>query len=123
MFLAVTGFIFLGILIIAGALAGTFLSVFSAQKQYENSIPAWIIFATFIAVAILYFFTVLFLFRFAKHAGLTIENRSTDELRAALKNLRSFFVYTGILLILLLAIYFAALVIAGSSLAFTNTFG
>jgi hypothetical protein len=122
MFLAVTGFIFLGIMIIAGALAGTFLSIFDAYKQFEDGIPGWIIFGSFVAIALLYFFPVFFLFRFAKYAGIAVETRNRNDLRIALRNLRSFFVYTGILLIVILVLYFTALIITGSSVAFSKTF-
>lgn len=120
MFLAVTGFIFLGILIIAGALAGTFMSVFRTHKPLEGGIPGWIMIALFIILAVLYFFPVSFLFRFAKHAGNTIETRNRNDLNKAMRSLRSFFVYTGILLIAILALYFTALVISGSSIALMN---
>jgi hypothetical protein len=122
MFLAVTGFIFLGIMIIAGALAGTFLSIFDAYKQFEEGMPGWIIFGSFVAIALFYFFPVFYLFRFAKHAGITVETQNSNDLRIALRNLRSFFICTGILLIVILALYFAALIITGSSVAFSKTF-
>jgi hypothetical protein len=117
MFLAIIGFIFLGLLLIIGLLAGTFLSAFSTG---ENSIGIHgpLMFIPIILMAAIYFFPVLFLFRFSKHASHAVHNYDKMEFHKAIKNLKAYFAYIGILLILVLSLYLVILVVAGSSLAF-----
>lgn len=117
MFLAIMGFIFLGLLILVGVIAGTFLSVFKS----ESDIPGFtaIIMAVFIIImAAVYFFPLLFLFRFSKHTAHAVQTLDKQELYKALRNLKSYFVYIGILIIVVLSVYVVALVVAGTSMAF-----
>jgi hypothetical protein len=121
MFLAIIGFIFLGLLLIIGLLTGTFLSAFSTQKlNPEISGPLLLI--PLIIAEVVNFFPVLFLFRFSKHAAHAVQNLDKNELHKAFRNLKLFFVYIGILIIVGLVFYVAALIAAGSSVAFLRGF-
>jgi hypothetical protein len=51
-----------------------------------------------------------------------VQSTSKEELRLALKNLKSYFVYIGVLVIIGLAFYFIALAIAGTSMAFLKNY-
>jgi hypothetical protein len=122
MFFAIIGFIFLGLLIIFGLMAGTFLSVFKSP-QMGTGIPQVFLYIIILIIALLYFFPVFFLFRFSRHTRNAVQSLSKDELRKAFRNLKSYFVYTGVLLIIVLAIYFVGLIIAGASMAFLKGMG
>jgi len=122
MFFAIIGFIFLGLILIAGLVAGTFLSVFKSPEM-GGGIPQILVFVFVIIMALVYFFPILFLFRFSKHTANAVQTLSKEELKKALRNLKSYFVYIGILLIIVLVIYFIVLVVAGTSMAFLKGMG
>jgi hypothetical protein len=117
MFLAIIGFIFLGMIIVMGLIAGTFFKIFNSGSA-DMGIPESLMFLPVIAVAVIYFFPVLFLFRFSKHTALAIATFDKLELHKAIKNLKLYFAYIGIVIIIVFIIYFSVLVIAGSSVAF-----
>jgi hypothetical protein len=117
MFLAIIGFIFLGLILIIGLLAGTFLTAFSSGGK-GSGIPESLMFISVLLIAIVYFFPVLFLFRFSKHTSHAIHNLDKLELNKAIKNLKFYFAYLGVLIILIFSFYIVVLIIAGSSMAF-----
>lgn len=117
MFLSVIGYIFLGLFLILGLVAGTFLSAF---KSGENLIGIPEIY-TLIAVpvsAIILFFPGIYLFRYSKNMALAVKNYDKEALRKSLKNLKNYFAYLGILVIVILVLYLIALVVAGSATKF-----
>lgn len=122
MFFAILGFIFLGMMIFAGIAAGAFLSIFNPGPEGAD-IPQWLFILIMAFFAILYFFPIFFLFRFSTHMRNALQEYSNEDLKKAFRNLRSYFAYLGILVIILLAFYFIALVVAGASVAFLKTIG
>lgn len=122
MFLAIVGFIFLGIMIVVGLIAGTFLKTFSSG---ENSfgISDSLMIVPIIIISIIYFFPVLFLFRFSKYLSRAIQNLDKLQFHKAIKNLKLYFAYIGILIIIVLSIYIVILIVAGSSVAFLKGLG
>jgi hypothetical protein len=117
MFLAIIGFIFLGLIIIIGLIAGTFLTAFSSGEK-TLGIPESLMFIPVFIMIVMYFFPVLFLFRFSKHASHAIKTFDKHELHTAIRNLKFYFVYIGILIILILSFYLILLFAAGSSMSF-----
>jgi len=117
MFLAIMGFIFLGLAVIIGLLAGTFLTAFSTGQK-GLGIPESMMFIPVILLGAVYFFPVLFLFRFSKHTSHAINTLDKLEFYKAVRNLKACFAYMGILLIIILSLYIVVLIVAGSSLAF-----
>ena len=117
MFLSVTGFIFLGLLIALGLLTGTFLSAFYSSDT-TTGIPDSLFIILFFALAIISFFPVLFLYRFSKHTSIAVNTLDVKELQKALKYLKRYFVYIGIVVIIIIAGYIAGVILAGTSVAF-----
>jgi hypothetical protein len=117
MFFAILGFIFIGMLIIAGILASTFLSFFELEET-GTEFPQWTIIVVCLLLSSIYFFPILFLFRFSKHTANAVATLNSEEIRLAFKNLKSCFAYLGVLLIIVLSLYVIALIIAGTSMAF-----
>jgi len=117
MFLAIIGFITLGLIIIIGLIAGTFLTAFNSGEK-GLGIPESLMFVPILLLAVIYFFPVLFLFRFSKHTSHAVQTLDKMEFHKAIKNLKSFFVYIGVLIIIILSLYIVVLIVAGSSLAF-----
>jgi magnesium-transporting ATPase (P-type) len=117
MFLSVIGFIFLGLIIVLGLLAGTFLTIFNTAKT-GTGFPESIILILLLLLAIVYFFPGIFLFRFSKHAAIAVHNIDEQELYKAFRNLKFYFTIVGVLIILGLLIYVAVLVSAGTTIPF-----
>jgi magnesium-transporting ATPase (P-type) len=117
MFLAIIGFIFLGLIIIIGLIAGTFLTAFSSGEN-GLGIPESLMFVPILLLAVVYFFPVLYLFRFSKHTSHAIQTYDKLELHKAMKNLKYYFAYIGVLIIAIFSLYIVVLIIAGSSMAF-----
>ncbi len=117
MFLSVLGFIFLGLLIIFGLVTSTFLSAFKS-REVNLGIPESMFIIVFIVVAAIYFFPVFYLFRFSRYMRDAIQMRNREKLDKAFKNLRIYFTYTGVLVIIVLSIYLIAIVVAGASVSF-----
>ena len=122
MFLSILGFIFLGLLIVIGVIAGIFLSAFKTGNTVTG-VPESLIFVIFIVMAAVYFFPILYLFRFSKHTALAVQNLDKPELHIAIKNLKSYFAYIGILIIIFLSFYVVVIIIAGTSMSFLKGIG
>jgi hypothetical protein len=117
MFFSILGFIFLALFIIIGIITSTFLSTFKTGGT-PTGIPESIVIIAFIVLAILYFFPVHFLFKFSKHTAHAVQTHDNNEMHKAIKNLKAYFVYLGILIIIGLALYLVLILATGSSLSF-----
>jgi hypothetical protein len=117
MFLAIISFILVGLFTIIGLIAGTFLKTFSGGDK-NIGIPDSLVYIPLIAMAVVYFFPVLFLFRFSKFSHRAILTFDKAMLHKAIKNLKYYFAYIGILIIVIFSIYIVVLIVAGSSIAF-----
>jgi hypothetical protein len=130
MFFSILGFIGLGIMLIFGLLAGTFIKLITSLVSGASTIsgtegvegltaPAAvvggaigiIIFVFVLIFAVIYFFPLLYLFRFSKHTKNAVANMDANEMLLGFKNLKSYWKYMGILVIVVLAIYFLAFLI------------
>lgn len=114
MFLAVAGFIFLGLIIVLGLLTGTFLSAFSHTGQTAGMSDRLIL-GIFVLFGLINFFPVYFLFSFSKHCSDAVETHDSTDLLKALRSLKRFFFFIGILLISVILFYLTALVLSGRS--------
>jgi hypothetical protein len=122
MFLAVLGFISIGILAIGGLIAVLFLSVFeSGLSKFGVSESLFLL--PLLAFTVVYFFPVLYLYRFSKHAGNAVRELDKEQMQKAFRYLRKYYVFIGILTIVVLAIYVIALIASGASLALLKDLG
>jgi heme/copper-type cytochrome/quinol oxidase subunit 2 len=117
MFLSVLGFIFLGLLIVAGLATSLFLTTFKTTEA-NLGVPESMMILIFIIVGAIYFFPVFFLFRFSRNTRDAIQNLDKQKLKKGFRNLRLYFTYIGIMVIVVLTIYVVALVFAGASMSF-----
>jgi formate hydrogenlyase subunit 3/multisubunit Na+/H+ antiporter MnhD subunit len=117
MFFAILGFIAIGIMIIVGLFAGLFLTVFKTGNS-GLGLTEGLVFIFVLLFGVIYFFPVLYLFRFSKHTSNAVKTLDKEELHKAFKNLRAYFVYIGILVIIILSLYVIAFIAAGASVAF-----
>jgi hypothetical protein len=132
MFFAILGFIFLGIMLVFGLLFGTFMSAFTSKMSGMSGMEGMegvqtakavggfagiMMFVIMLICAVIYFFPLLYLFRFSKHIKNGVANLDANQLQLGFKNLKSYWMYIGILMIILIAFYLLVLVLAGGSLA------
>ena len=116
-FLAVLGFIFLGLLLIAGLATSVFLTTFKTTEA-NMGIPESIMILLIIIVGFIYFFPVFFLLRFSRNIRDAIQNLDQKKLQRGFRSLRLYFTYIGILVIVVLTIYALGLLFAGASMSF-----
>jgi hypothetical protein len=122
MFLAVLGFIFLGLIIAIGLITGTFLSAFN-RSDATLGVPDSLLMLIFLLLAVIYFFPVFFLFRFSIHTSNAVSTLHSQELHKAFKYLKRYFVYIGVMIIIVIIFYIAALIVAGTSMTFLKGLG
>jgi len=102
-FFSVAGFVFIGLMIIAGLVMTTFLSaVFAAAGKPYMAYMGLI----YVAISLIYIMPVIYLYRFSTPAKSAIRNFDSDEIMNALRNLKSHFKYVGIFTIVILSLYF-----------------
>lgn len=116
-FLSILGFIFLGLLIVAGLTTSLFLTTFRTQEA-NLGIPESVVIIVLIVIGAIYFLPVFFLFRFSRNTRDGIQNLDRHKLEKGFNNLRLYFTYTGIMVIVVLTIYVVGLVAAGASISF-----
>ena len=116
-FLSVFGFITIGLFLFVILVTGTFLTTFKL-KEVNHDIQQLVMIIVIIVVAIIYFLSVLYLFRFSKYTRDAVHYHDVKKLEKAFKNLKSYFTYIGIILIIALAFYVFALIGTGASLSF-----
>lgn len=112
--IAIIGFIGLGLVVIVGLLAGVLFSTLMGGSDLPFS--AGIIGLIYVGMAVVYIFPLLYLYRFAKSAQKAVLYQNSNELNVAIKNLRSHYQYMGILMLVIIAIYFLVIVVSSMNL-------
>jgi hypothetical protein len=132
MFFAILGFIFLGLMLIVGLLAGSFLTAFSSKMsgvegmqglegvKAAGGFTSVLMFIVILVFAVIYFFPILYLLRFSRHTAKAVATFDQNELLLAFKNMKSYWMYIGILIIIMLVIYLIVFIVAGASMAFLS---
>ena len=100
-FLAIVGFCMVGLIVIGALFAGTLLSSLGAGLPGSG----FMITVIYLAIAVVYFFPIYYLFRFASRIRPALTTKSPQELESAFENLKSHYKYIGILMIITLSIY------------------
>lgn len=124
MFLAIIGFIFIGLMLIMGAFMSVVMSAvpdnnpaFGGAMNPFSAIKGFIgIF--YILFSLLYFFPVYYLFNYAKGTKLAFESGNSEVLTKALVNLKSHHKFLGIMTIVMISLYI--LIIIGSVIFFAK---
>ena len=104
-FLAILGFCFIGLMVLIGLFAGSFV----AQATGDGSIPGFAFTLLYLVIGALYFFPVYYLYKFSKQVRTALARKDNKELDSAFENLKSHYKFLGIAMIIVLAIYAVAL--------------
>ncbi|MFN3754894.1 DUF5362 family protein [Flavobacterium sp.] len=124
MFLSIVGFIFIGLMLIGGAIAVISLSAIPDEPDFGAYNPMGgfksYIGIIYVVMAALYFFPVLYLYKYSKGIKEALNFNNSEVLAEALENLKSHYKFVGILTIVLLSLYaliFIGIIIFAASMA------
>jgi len=105
-FMAILGFVMLGLMMLVGLAMGTFMSpMLGEASELTGGLSAGFFMIYFLIVALIYFFPLLYLYRFAKNMQTAIAADDQASLAISFKNLKSCYKFLGILMIIGLALY------------------
>ena len=109
-FLSILGFVFVGLFVLVGVFMGTlFASVAGSSGAF---VPTTAMSIMYIVLAAIYFFPVLYLYRFASKIKRAFNENNTEYLTEGLKNLKSHYKFVGILAIVMISFYLLAIAIS-----------
>jgi hypothetical protein len=114
-FLAILGFIYIGLLLLIGILFGSFgNNLIPGTGDSDSPMRLSGVFVSFliILVAAVLFVPVLYLYKFSTKMRKALRNNDQPALTDALKNLKSFFRFYGIVAIIGLSLYGIAIIAA-----------
>jgi membrane-anchored glycerophosphoryl diester phosphodiesterase (GDPDase) len=117
-FLAILGFIGSGLLVLLALFMGTFLSFLG-----DETMPSGVVLGIsllYLALGIVYFFPVYYLFKFSDFAGKAVKSGSSENLTAAIKNLKAHYKFIGITAIVTMILYPLIIVIIVAATAFSG---
>ena len=114
-FLAILGFIGVGFLVLFAIIVG-----FAFSLSRYIPIPGILISFIYLAIAVVNFFPMLYLFNFSNSALNALHSGKDMELNQAIVNLKAYFRFNGILSIIGIALFFLALIIALSVAVFSS---
>ena len=122
-FLAIVGFIMIGLLLLLAVGLGLFVAAIqeSSEDQILGGADGAVAFFVYGLMALIYFFPTLYLYRFASRSQKAIRSRDSHLLEDGFENLTSCFRFIGILTIIVLVLYlfgFGLVVLIGLSGAF-----
>jgi len=116
-FISVVMFIMVGMMVLAGIFTGFAMNLVNSMAIQSPMPFPWILFSVFyILMALVYFFPVLYLYRFSQYLGNALSMRSTDELTTALMFLKKHYHFIGVLIIIMIVmmvLFFFIAIIAG----------
>lgn len=119
-FLAIVGFVFVGIIVLVAFMAGTIFSAMSTlapQMGMMGSGFGAVFTVIYLGLAAVYFFPTWYLFKFASNAIKAIETKSAS-LTEAFSNLKSCFKFWGVMCIIFLGFYGLLAIIGLIAVAF-----
>lgn len=114
-FLSIVGFISVGFLLILAVVVALLpqLNMDDYSHQYNEmygsgisqSLKGPVLSLIYVAIAVLYFFPMLYLYQFSSNAIIAIRNRDNEKMLQSFKSIRKHYKFIGILTIVILAIY------------------
>jgi len=109
-FLAIVGFCFIALILILAFFVGALMSSFGMGSQIAGM--EFVLGIVYFGIGALYFFPILYLFRFATNIIDAVKANDAQALVSALKNLKSHYKFIGILTAIVLGFYALFFIIA-----------
>lgn len=110
-FLAIVGFVFLGLFVIIALLIG--FAGFPMQDMPTSGGMKYAMMLMYLLIALLYFFPTLYLYRFSTFVKQGIESNSTDLMTSGFENLKSCFKFMGVTMAVFIGFYAILLAFGG----------
>ena len=109
-FLAIVGFVFVGLIAVAALFIGTIFSYMSSMSGSGGmgAIPgamSAVFTVIYLGLAVLFFFPTLYLFQFSSKTQKALKNNAQIDLTEAFSKLKSLFKFWGIYTVVFLSIY------------------
>jgi hypothetical protein len=108
-FLAIAGMVFLGLIVVAGlvvaATASNDITEFDTPGYSPFSAFGPMVAVVYIIVALIGFFPLLYLLRFANKTKAALTSNEQEVLNTSFQNLKAYFRYIGILVIIWMALF------------------
>src|SRR5690554_5909944 len=104
-FLAILGFIAIGLTVISGLFFGTIMGAMAGQTGMAAVGGSAFFGVFYIIFALIYFFPVMYLYKFGTNLKTALANRDNKRLEQSFQNLKSHYKFVGILAIIGLAFY------------------
>lgn len=125
-FLAIMGFVFMGLMLVMGIIMSIALSFIPAREAGIFPFPPFLIGFVYLIIGAIYFLPILYLYRFSTGIKHALQLKNQNQLTKAFFNLKSLYRFIGILMIVFLALYpimIIAFVFAGLFSGFSNSVG
>ncbi len=118
--LSIIGFVVIGLFLL---IAIFFIVMYAALNSNVNPFRAQgmsveLVSITYFVLALLYFFPVMYLYRFSRRMKSALQDKNTEDLTAAFSNLKSHYKFIGIMVLSIIGIYiliFGFAIIAGAT--------
>lgn len=114
-FLSIIGFIGLGLIALIAFFvmaAGSMVSSFSPGMGAMGGMGIGVIAFIYLIMVLLYFFPIMYLYRFGSRIKRAIAENNAEQLTAGLESLKSHYKYIGILTIVIISLYALVFVFA-----------
>jgi len=109
-FLAIVGYVMMGLLVLVAIVMMFAMSVVSQVAQ--SKFPLWMLGLVYILLAGIYYIPITYLYKFSVQMQKAIQMQNEGLLTSGFQNLKSLFKFMGIFTIVMLALYGLALLIA-----------
>lgn len=103
-FLAILGFIAIGLILIVGVLAGAAFSMLGSGSSLRG-LSGFGLGFIYICIGIIYFFPLYYLINFSNHILKALNQKDSNSFDTAFHNLKRHYKFIGILTIICLSIY------------------
>jgi hypothetical protein len=106
-FLAIAGFVFCGLFVVAAILFITVLPALfnSVGASGVSGIGGGVIAVVYIGIAVLDFFPCLYLYKFAARMQVALNSNDQEQLNSSFLNMRAFYRFVGVLMIIALGLW------------------
>lgn len=108
-FLAIVGYVGMGLLVILGLVFMIGLSVFSSISQL--GFPMGLFGFIYIIIAVIYYFPINYMYKFSVQLTQGIKSNNQQSVNSGFGNLKSLFKFMGIFTIVILSLYAVILIV------------
>lgn len=105
--LSIVGFVIVGLFVFMAVFFFVMLVDVRSNLNpfHELGMPAWYFGLVYLLIAIIYFFPILYLYKFSRKMKSALIDKNTEDLTAAFSNLRSHYKFIGIIVLIIVGIY------------------